>query len=100
MIRTVLVATDGSEVADAAMRAGIDLACSLGPDARLHAASAVDYVEVPTLLAKHPPGVPDLLAEEATSALEAAVEIARQAGIELTTHLLRGDAVEGLLACA
>lgn len=100
MIRTVLVATDGSEVADAAVRTGINMTISLGPEARLHVATAVDYVEVPTVLAKHPADAPDLLAEEASSALAAALALARNSGIELTTHLLRGDAVEGLLACA
>lgn len=100
MIRCVLVATDGSSASLAAARTAADLTASLGPDARLHAASAIDYVGVPDMLAKRPPSAPDLLAEEAEAALEAAVAVAAQRGVTAQRHLLRGDVVEVLLELA
>lgn len=100
MIRCVLVATDGSDVAAAAVRTAAELALSLGPNARLHAASVIDYAGVPEMLAKRPAGAPDLLAEEATQALDEAETLAQEAGVPVARHLLRGDVVEMVLACA
>jgi nucleotide-binding universal stress UspA family protein len=100
MIRCVLLATDGSDAACAAVRTAIDLTQSLGPDARLHVASVVDYVEVPSVLGKHPPSAPDLLSEQAEEALNDAAAGIRKAGLEVETHLLHGDVVDALLECA
>jgi nucleotide-binding universal stress UspA family protein len=100
MIRCVLLATDGSEAACAAVRTAIDLTQSLGPDARLHVASVVDYVEVPSVLGKHPPSAPDLLWEQAEEALNDAAAGIRKAGLAVETHLLHGDVVDALLKCA
>jgi nucleotide-binding universal stress UspA family protein len=100
MIRCVLVATDGSRAAEAAVKTGIELARSLGPDARLHVASAIDYAPVPGVLAKHPKGAPDLLADQATSALAFASAAATAAGLTAENHLLNGDIVAAILACA
>jgi nucleotide-binding universal stress UspA family protein len=100
VIRCVLVATDGSDVAAAAVRTAVDLVLSLGPDARLHAASAIDYAGVPEMLAKRPPGAPDLLAEQAEQALTDAEVLAKDAGVPIQRHLLHGEVVEAVLACA
>jgi nucleotide-binding universal stress UspA family protein len=100
MIRQVLVATDGSEASVAAVRAAVDLTRSLGPDARLHVGSVIDYAEVPVVLSKQPAGAPDLLAEQAQAALKNAAEIVSAGGLEAGSHLLHGEIVEALLSCA
>ncbi|MGA8533939.1 MAG: universal stress protein, partial [Candidatus Tumulicola sp.] len=100
MIRCVLVATDGSEASVAAVHTGVDLRQSLGPGARLHVASVVDYAAVPGVLAKRPAGAPDLLAEQARAALEHAGQIVAASGVTAGSHLLQGDVVEAILACA
>jgi nucleotide-binding universal stress UspA family protein len=100
MIRCVLVATDGSEASMAAVCCAAELAASLGPEARLHVAAAVDYAGVPGVLAKQPAGAPDLLTEEAQAALADAGAIAAAAGLQANPHLLHGEVVEALLSCA
>ncbi|HTX58549.1 MAG TPA: universal stress protein [Verrucomicrobiae bacterium] len=100
MIRTVLVASDGSEVAQAAVCTAIELTQSFGPDARLHVVAVVSYLDVPGMLAKHPAGAPDLLGEQATTALDDASALAAASGVAYETHRLEGDAVESILACA
>jgi nucleotide-binding universal stress UspA family protein len=100
MIRCVLVATDGSQASIAAVRSAAELTQSLGPDARLHVASVVDYAGVPEVLAKQPTGAPDLLTEQARGALDEARAALAAAGAEAQTHVLHGEVVEALLACA
>jgi len=100
MIRIVLVATDGSEAAEAAVRTAVDLAISLGPDARLHVVGVVHYAGVPELLGKQPPGAPDLLGDQIDAALASAAEAARAAGAPIELHRVEGEVVESILACA
>ncbi|MBV8490379.1 MAG: universal stress protein [Candidatus Eremiobacteraeota bacterium] len=102
MIRTVLVATDGSDAALDAVRTAADLARSLGPDARLHVVSAVDYIAVPGPLGKAPDGAPDLLKEQANEALEAArAAVSAGGGVPRAEfHVVAGDVVDGVLDCA
>jgi len=100
VIRIVLVATDGSEASETAVQTAIDLTKSLGPDARLHVASVVDYAGVPEILAKRPPDAPDLLADEADAAISAAMATVAESGLEAESHLLHGDVVGALLARA
>jgi nucleotide-binding universal stress UspA family protein len=100
VIRVVLVATDGSEASLAAVQTAVDLTASLGADARLHVASVVDYAEVPGVLAKHPPDVPDLLTDEAEGALQSAMVRIADAGLAAERHVLHGEVVTALLACA
>lgn len=99
-MRTVLVATDGSPAAAAAVRAAAELTASLGPQARLDVVAVVDYLEVPAALARHPASAPDLLAEEAAAALAAAREIAAAFGVDARTQQRAGDTVEAILALA
>jgi len=100
MMRCVLVATDGSDESRAAVDTGIELVRSLGPEARLHVASVISYAGVPDIMAKQPPGAPDLLAEEADASLEQARTVTAAAGMPAEFHLLHGDVVDALLECA
>jgi nucleotide-binding universal stress UspA family protein len=100
MIRTVLVATDGSDAAEVAVRTAVDLTLSLGPDARLHVAGVIHYAGVPEVLAKQPAGAPNLLGDEIGHALETATAIARAAGVPFEVHRVEGEVVESILACA
>ncbi len=100
MIRCVLVATDGSEAACAAVRTAAELVASLGPQARLHVAAAIDYVGLPGVLGKRPPGAPDLLADQAREALDEAAAVAKEAGASAEAHVLEGDVVDSVLGLA
>ncbi|HEY5427253.1 MAG TPA: universal stress protein [Candidatus Tumulicola sp.] len=100
MIGCVLAATDGSEPSLAAVNTAIDLVRSLGPEARLHVASVVDYAGVPASLGKHPVGAPDLLSEQADEALARAAAAVSAAGVEAEMHRLSGAVVESILGCA
>lgn len=100
MFRTVLIATDGSDESMTAMRTAIELVLSLGAGAGLHVASVIAYAGVPAILAKQPPNAPDLLADQAQSALQLAGAAAYSAGIQVETHLLTGEIAPALLECA
>jgi nucleotide-binding universal stress UspA family protein len=100
MIRCLLVATDGSHEAMAAVRKGVELAQSLGAGASLHAVSAVAYAEIPSVLAKQPANAPDLLSDNAQEALQLAAAEAYALGVEMETHLVNGDIVPAILKCA
>jgi len=100
MICIVLVATDGSEAAEVAVRTAAELTLSLGAQGYLHIAGVVHYAEVPGMLGKHPVGAPDLLGDEIAEALEAAQAIAQAAGVPFEVHRVEGEVVESILACA
>lgn len=99
-MRCVLAATDGSEPSIAAVETAIALTLSLGPEARLHVGSVVDYAGVPSVMAKQPEGAPDLLAEQAEAALRQATEATAAAGLDAQMHLLTGSVAEAILECA
>ncbi|HKE35932.1 MAG TPA: universal stress protein [Candidatus Baltobacteraceae bacterium] len=100
MIRTVLVATDGSDEAMAAVRKAVELTLSLGAGAELHIVSVVSYADIPSALAKQPPNAPDLLAEQAQEALQLAAAAAFASGIPVQTHLATGEIVPSILTLA
>lgn len=100
MMRTIVAATDGSAMAAHAVHAALDLAASLPERPAVHVVSVVDYADVPAGLGKAPPGAPDLLAEEAQRALEAAREAAAERGVAIDTEMLRGHVVAAVLAFA
>lgn len=101
MFRNVLVATDGSDEAMAAVRTAVELTVSLGAGASLDIASVVAYADIPSMLAKQPPDAPDLLADQAQEALQFAAASAFAAGLQAETHLLTGgDIAQALLECA
>jgi nucleotide-binding universal stress UspA family protein len=100
MIRKILVATDGSAVANEAVRFAVDLVQSLAGGAELHLVSVVDYADVPPALSKAPADAPDLLAGEAAEALELAYLIASEAGAPSIITTLRGHVTSALLEYA
>ena len=100
MIRTVLVATDGSPAAEVAVRTAAELTLSLGPKAHLHIAGIVHYADVPIVLAKHPAGAPDLLGDEIAAALASATKIAQAAGVPFEVHRVEGEVVDSIIGCA
>ncbi|HVA33225.1 MAG TPA: universal stress protein [Candidatus Baltobacteraceae bacterium] len=100
LIRCVLAATDGSETALAAVETATQLTVSLGPHARMHVVSVIAYAGLPGMLAKQPAGAPDLLAEQAEEALQFGAAAAFAAGVQVQTHLVAGDVVPAILACA
>ncbi|HEY1978149.1 MAG TPA: universal stress protein [Candidatus Baltobacteraceae bacterium] len=100
MFRTVLVATDGSDEAMAAVRKAVELTLSLGAGASLHIASVVAYADIPLMLAKQPANAPDLLSDQAQEAVQLAAALAFATGLQPQTHLLTGEVVPALLECA
>jgi nucleotide-binding universal stress UspA family protein len=95
----VLVPTDGSEAAAAAVDHGVAVAERF--DARVH---AVNVVDVANLAVSHTYGPPEQLVEGLRSAGEEATEQvaerARAAGLDVETHVVEGVPAEHLLTYA
>ena len=95
--KTILVATDGSPAASAAVEAAVDLAAALRRTVRfVHAASPLAEELFAEYVGDGPP-VERILA--ADSVLASAVECARQHGVEVEVELI-GDASSADLAAA
>lgn len=96
---TVLVPTDGSEIAERAVKYGTTLAGHL--KAALHCCYVVDYVTGPTFLTtSRATGAPDLQRNDGRRALAAAENLIIRRSITPHSHLIDGHAVEGILKCA
>ena len=98
-MNTILIATDGSPSADEAVDFGIELA------AEQHASAT--FVEVVPVVDVVPSGgfgmtgaVPHHVTEHDTEVLDDARARAKEAGVSAHTRLLRGDAVDELVAYA
>jgi nucleotide-binding universal stress UspA family protein len=96
----IAIAIDGSHQALHALSEVIRLASEFSLRPKLHAVCVVDYVEAPNGLTKPPQSAPDILAEEAETALAAAGELCDQRGFDLTSHILRGHVVTEILRFA
>ena len=95
----ILIATDGSPSAQEAVEFGVELAEEQG--ARVvfaHVAPALDVVPSPGF--GWTAAVPHEVTETDRSPLNEAVDLARERGIEATTVMLRGDAVDEIVAYA
>jgi nucleotide-binding universal stress UspA family protein len=101
LYRQIVVGTDGSDTAAEALRQAIDLAAALG--ARLDIVSAFGR---PSSRADREGQVPSDVShevgerEDAAMVLSVAASAAREAGVEVTTEAIRGDAREAILDAA
>ena len=98
-MQTILIATDGSPSAREAVELGLDLADE--HDSAVTFVTVVPSVDIaPTSGFGMTAAVPHHLREEDEEPLEEALELAEQAGIKAHRRLLRGDAVDEIVAYA
>ena len=96
-MKNILIATDGSEPANQALEVAIELAKETG--AALHVLS----VRPPRIAGRAGAGPAILEVEELHGPehiADAAVEVARSAGVEATPHTVHGDVVDSIAATA
>ena len=98
MYKKIVVGTDGSETAAKALKEATTLASMSG--AHLHIAMATPGMPMMSSPEMMMAAVPFADAgEQATrSVLEGAEAFARDAGVEVSTHVLSGDPADGLLS--
>lgn len=95
MYDTVLVATDGSSDAEAALTHAVELAASVG--ATLHAVSVVETRTAYDNAIIDPEEVRENLRADARTALDRAQAVAEEAGVECHTVLEEGPPPERIL---
>lgn len=99
-MKSIVIGTDGSPSAQEAVEFGLELANEQSAAVVFaHVAPAVDVVPN-NGVGWVSPAVPHELTEHDRSPLSDAVELAREHGIEATTTMLQGDAVDELVAYA
>jgi len=99
MPRSIVVATDGSEPAERAVREAIEIAAREG--ARLHVVTAYpDPHMFRERIASGATEVPVKLREVAESVLARAAREAEDAGVEVETHAREGDPAEAIIELA
>ena len=96
----VVIAVDGSHVAHRAVRAFLQLAMELAVPPEIRLIAVVDYADLPETLAKTPPDAPDLLAEQAGTALAMAQELCAHLGTHAQGIVLRGHVVDEIIRFA
>ena len=98
-MRTILIATDGSASAHEAVGFGLELAADPGAEVTfVHVAPALDVL--PNGGFGWAVSIPHEVTEEDRRPLDDAIELAKDRGIEAKTTLLRGDAVDEIVAYA
>lgn len=101
MFKTIIVGTDGSPTAQYAVMQAVELAQLSG--AVLHIATAGDDVMSNAVGTFVPTGgaiVPNRLADDLASTVSEAAGEAREKGVSVETHVLRGYATEALCGLA
>lgn len=98
MIRTILLATDGSEGVEPAVEEALELAKDL--EATLHVLYVVDLEDAAALLAPEADLVVEILETDGKRALEDVRERAEAAGVKVRTHQERGSPAEIVLSTA
>jgi len=96
----IVTAIDGSHQSLHALSEAIRLAGEFSLRPALHAVCVVDYIEAPSGLTKSPQSAPDILAEEAETALAVARELGDERGYRIETQTLRGHVVAEVLKFA
>ncbi|HEX5307709.1 MAG TPA: universal stress protein [Solirubrobacteraceae bacterium] len=103
MFRSIVVGTDGSDTAGQAVRQAVDLAKSVG--ASVEIVSAYEPVPAQRLREERLRAPADLEwavgpRQEVDSMLDAAAEVARQAGVEVNVFPRQGDPADAILDVA
>jgi nucleotide-binding universal stress UspA family protein len=103
MFRSIVVGTDGSDTATKAVRQAVDLARSVG--AKLELVSAYEPVPAQRLNDERRQAPEDLQwainpREDVDATLEAAAEVAREAGIAVDVYARQGDPADAILDVA
>ena len=100
---SIVVGTDGSDTATQAVRQAVDMAGAVG--AKLELVSAYAPVSEQRLSAERRDAPEDVQwainpQQEVEASLAQAAEIARQAGVDVTTHARQGDPADAILDVA
>jgi nucleotide-binding universal stress UspA family protein len=103
MFRSIVVGTDGSDTATKAVSQAVDLARAVG--AKLELVSAYEPVPATRLNEERRQAPEDLQwainpREDVDATLEAAAEVARQAGVEVSVYARQGDPADAILDVA
>ncbi len=103
MFKSIVVGTDGSGTAGEAVRQAVDLARTVG--AKLELVSAYEPVPAQRLREERRDAPEDLQwaitpREDVDATLEAAAEIAREAGVDVTVYPRQGDPADAILDVA
>jgi nucleotide-binding universal stress UspA family protein len=103
MFKSIVVGTDGSDTATQAVRQAVDLAVGVG--AKLELVSAYEPVPAQRLREERREAPEDLQwainpREEVDLTLEAAADIARQAGVVVSVYARQGDPADAILDVA
>jgi nucleotide-binding universal stress UspA family protein len=103
MFKTVVVGTDGSETATQAVRQAVDLAKLHG--ASIEIVSAYEPVPAPRLRQERMQAPEEVQwainpREDVEATLQAAAQIARDAGLQANTHPRQGDPADAVLDVA
>jgi nucleotide-binding universal stress UspA family protein len=103
MFKTIVVGTDGSDTATQAVRQAVDLARAVG--AKLEIVSAYEPVPAERLSHERRQAPEDLQwaigpREDVDATLEAAAEVARQAGVPLDVYARQGDPADAVIDVA
>ncbi len=103
MFKSIVVGTDGSDTATQAVRQAIELARDVG--AKVEFVSAYEPVPKQRLSAERRDAPEDVQwainpREDVDATLEAAAELAREAGVTVTTYARQGDPADAVLDVA
>jgi nucleotide-binding universal stress UspA family protein len=103
MFKKIVVGTDGSDTATQAVRQAVDLARAVG--AKLEIVSAYEPVSAERLNQERRQAPEDLQwaigpREDVDATLEAAAEVARQAGVSLDVYARQGDPADAVIDVA
>ena len=103
MFKSLVVGTDGSDTAGQAVRQAVDLAQGIG--ARIELVSAYEPVSSQRLSEERREAPEDLQwtinpREDVDATLEAAAEVARAAGVEVSIYSRQGDPADAILDVA
>jgi nucleotide-binding universal stress UspA family protein len=103
MFRSIVVGTDGSDTATQAVRQAVELAGTLG--AKLELVSAYEPVPAQRLREERRAAPEDLQwainpREDVDATLDAAAEVAREAGVEVNSYPRQGDPADAILDVA